>query len=167
MKTTLTLSALLAVLLCLSAVAETYTYTPVDTYGFSGSWDNPSNWTTTAGLRGVGYPSAPGDSANILGGGTNSYDDSWQLWPNNFTDTVANVGHVLFAISNSVLVGSLGVGKYLVFNNPGQPHAVWALTNMVPDNQAYVNDFQLGTAWDLVMVLSNDLDVYVSSVPYD
>jgi len=166
MKTTLTLSALLAVLLCLSAVAETYNYTPYREC-YSGSWDNPSNWTTSAGLYGMGYPSAPGDTAIILGGGTNLFVDSWQLYPNNFTDTVANVGHVLFAISNSVLVGNLGAGKYLILNNPGQPHAVWALTNMVPDNQYYFNDYQVATYWDLVMILSNDLDLYISSVPYE
>ncbi|MCX7001973.1 MAG: hypothetical protein NTV22_01720 [bacterium] len=178
MKTFLTVSArfsvdvvkagvAIALVVCTPLLAETYNYTPVNAYGFSGSWDTPSNWTTTAGIRGAGYPSAPGDTALVFGGGTNSYDDPWQLWLNNFTDTVANVGHIAISISNSMTIGNSGVGKYLVFNNPGQPHAVWALTNMVPDNQAYVNSFQLGTAWDLVMVLSNDLDVYVSSVPYD
>lgn len=161
------LGAAIMLLMSMQAMAETYTYTPVDELGYYGSWDNPSNWTDSAGVRASGYPRMPGDSANIFGGGTNPYGTPWQLWPNNFTDVIANVGHILVAISNRVLVGNSGTDKYLVFNNPGKREAVWALTNMVPDNQYYVNDWQVATAWDLFMILSNDLRIMVTSVPYE
>lgn len=161
------LGAVLMILMGVRAMAETYTYTPVDEFGYFGSWDNPSNWTDSAGVRASGYPRVAGDKALIYGGGTNSYEDPWQLWPNNFTDVIAHVGHVLVAISNSVLIGNSGADKYLVFNNAGQPEAVFALTNMVPDNQYYVNDWQVATAWDLLMILSNDLRILINSVPYE
>jgi len=163
----LMLSAVTVILLGLQAMAETYRYTPVDEFGYFGSWDNPSNWTDSAGVRASGYPRMPGDQAHIYGGGTNAFDNPWQLWPNNFTDVVANVGHIVVAISNNVLVGNSGADKHLVLNNPGKREAVWALTNMVPDNQYYVNDWQLATAWDLLMVLSNDLRILITSVPFE
>jgi hypothetical protein len=163
MKKLLCLAIVACAVCAWPVLAEDYTYTPLNPLTFRGLWDTPSNWTTSAGLRGISPPSLPNDFALIFGGGTAThYGGFFQIWP---TGTY-NLGQLNVVISNELYLGSDEETSRLIFTSATDKVKI-ALTNMVPDHQYYVNDGQLGFIFNTILLISNNLDIYITSVPYE